>query len=73
MAARSAARLLAAVGPLSTEVLQHALARSRRWRAGGQSDEALAAQLVAIGAARTPDQRWVVPLDGPFRIATGLS
>ena len=61
-AARAAARVLAAVGPLPLDTLLAAVTRSRRFRTRAPlTATALAAGLTAVGATTGPDGHWHPP------------
>ena len=61
-AARAAARVLAAVGPLPLDTLFAAVARSRRFRTRTSlSATGLAAGLTGVGATASPDGSWHPP------------
>jgi len=62
-AARAAARLLAATGPLDLPAVAAAIARTRRFRTRNPlSDGGLAAALTAVGCTVDPDGRWHPPV-----------
>jgi hypothetical protein len=61
-AARAAARVLAAVGPLPLDTLLAAVTRSRRFRTRAPlTANGLAAALAAVGATTAPDGSWHPP------------